>query len=103
MTDILCIGSVLWDVIGRCPDPMKHGFDRAGHIRRHPGGVAYNIAKALSNLNTMIRRKMKSFGFKMFLDGNVVITILVLKMKKIYIVGTQLMLAVSALPLLTNL
>ena len=51
MTDILCIGSVLWDVIGRCPDPMKHGFDCAGHIRRHPGGVAYNIAKALSNLN----------------------------------------------------
>ena len=51
MTDILCIGSVLWDVIGRCPDPMKHGFDRAGHIHRHPGGVAYNIAKALSNLN----------------------------------------------------
>ena len=51
MTDILCIGSVLWDVIGRCPDPMKHGFDRAGHIRRHQGGVAYNIAKALSNLN----------------------------------------------------
>ena len=50
MTEILCIGSVLWDVIGRCPDPMKHGFDRAGHIRRHPGGVAYNIAKALSNL-----------------------------------------------------
>lgn len=51
MTDIVCIGSVLWDVIGRCPDPMKHGFDRAGHIRRHPGGVAYNIAKALSTLN----------------------------------------------------
>jgi len=51
MTNILCIGSVLWDVIGRCPDPMKHGFDRAGHIRRHPGGVAYNIAKSLSNFN----------------------------------------------------
>ena len=51
MTDILCIGSVLWDVIGRCPDPMKHGFDRAGRIRRQPGGVAFNIAKALSNLN----------------------------------------------------
>ena len=51
MTDIICIGSVLWDVIGRCPDPMKHGFDRSGHIRRHPGGVIYNIAKALSNLN----------------------------------------------------
>ena len=50
MTDILCIGSVLWDVIGRCPYPMKQGFDRAGHIRRHPGGVAYNIAKALSTL-----------------------------------------------------
>jgi len=51
MTDIICIGSVLWDVIGRCPDQMKHGFDRAGHIRRYPGGVAYNIAKALINLN----------------------------------------------------
>lgn len=49
MTKILCIGSVLWDVIGRCPDEMKHGFDRAGHITRHPGGVAHNIAKALSD------------------------------------------------------
>ena len=49
MTDILCIGSVLWDVPDLVPDPMKHGFDRAGHIRRHPGGVAYNIAKALKS------------------------------------------------------
>ena len=50
MTDILCIGSVLWDVIGRCPDPMKHGLiARATFADTRV--VAYNIAKALSNLN----------------------------------------------------
>jgi hypothetical protein len=28
--DILCIGSVLWDVIGRCDVPMVAGNDKAG-------------------------------------------------------------------------
>lgn len=45
--DILCIGSVLWDVIGRCDTPMRHGADMPGRITRLPGGVALNIAMAL--------------------------------------------------------
>ncbi|UWR24704.1 PfkB family carbohydrate kinase [Sulfitobacter sp. S223] len=45
--DILCIGSVLWDVIGRCDTPMRQGSDMPGRITRLPGGVALNIAMAL--------------------------------------------------------
>lgn len=45
--DILCIGSVLWDVIGRCDTPMRQGGDMPGRITRLPGGVALNIAMAL--------------------------------------------------------
>ncbi len=42
--DILCIGSVLWDVIGRSPLAMRQGSDVPGRITRLPGGVAMNIA-----------------------------------------------------------
>ena len=45
--DILCIGSVLWDVIGRCPQDMRQGSDMPGRITRLPGGVALNIAMTL--------------------------------------------------------
>lgn len=45
--DILCIGSVLWDVIGRAPVAMPLGADRPGRITRLPGGVALNIAMTL--------------------------------------------------------
>jgi pseudouridine kinase len=45
--DILCIGSVLWDVIGRTDAPMRHGNDVPGRITRLPGGVALNIAMTL--------------------------------------------------------
>lgn len=45
--DILCIGSVLWDVIGRAPSRMRLGADVPGRIVRLPGGVAMNIAMAL--------------------------------------------------------
>lgn len=45
--DILCIGSVLWDVIGRAPSVMRIGSDVPGRITRLPGGVAMNIAMAL--------------------------------------------------------
>jgi pseudouridine kinase len=45
--DILCIGSVLWDVIGRCDMPMQAGNDKPGRITRLPGGVALNIAMTL--------------------------------------------------------
>jgi sugar/nucleoside kinase (ribokinase family) len=45
--DILCIGSVLWDVIGRCDLAMMAGNDKPGRITRLPGGVALNIAMTL--------------------------------------------------------
>lgn len=46
--DILCIGSVLWDVIGRAPLAMRQGSDVPGRITRLPGGVAMNIATTLA-------------------------------------------------------
>ncbi|MBK6466855.1 MAG: kinase [Rhodobacter sp.] len=46
--DILCIGSVLWDIIGRSPAAMRLGADVPGRIARLPGGVAMNIAKTLA-------------------------------------------------------
>ncbi len=45
--DILCIGSVLWDMIGRAPAVMRLGSDVPGRIGRLPGGVAMNIAMTL--------------------------------------------------------
>ncbi|WP_224814895.1 PfkB family carbohydrate kinase [Hasllibacter sp. MH4015] len=45
--DILCIGAVLWDIIGRSPSVMREGSDVPGRITRLPGGVALNIAMAL--------------------------------------------------------
>jgi pseudouridine kinase len=44
---ILCIGSVLWDIVGRSDRVMKAGHDVPGRIIRIPGGVAMNIAMAL--------------------------------------------------------
>ena len=46
--DILCIGSVLWDIIGRAPSHMRLGSDVPGRITRLPGGVAMNIAMTLA-------------------------------------------------------
>ncbi|SHK31912.1 Sugar or nucleoside kinase, ribokinase family [Shimia gijangensis] len=46
--DILCIGSVLWDIIGRAPSHMRQGSDVPGRITRLPGGVALNIAMTLA-------------------------------------------------------
>ena len=46
--DILCIGSVLWDIIGRVPAALRTGSDVPGRITRLPGGVAMNIAMALA-------------------------------------------------------
>lgn len=48
MTDILCIGSVLWDIIGRAPASLRLGSDVPGRITRLPGGVAMNIAMTLT-------------------------------------------------------
>jgi sugar/nucleoside kinase (ribokinase family) len=47
--DILCIGSALWDVIGRSPAAMRAGSDVPGRITTVPGGVALNIAMTLTH------------------------------------------------------
>lgn len=46
--DILCIGAMLWDVIGRSGRAMKTGHDVPGRIAHIPGGVALNVAVALA-------------------------------------------------------
>ena len=46
-SEILCIGSVLWDVIGRSASAMRQDSDVPGRITRLPGGVAMNIAMTL--------------------------------------------------------
>lgn len=46
--DVICIGSVLWDLVGRSDETMPWGADRPGRIRRLPGGVAMNIAMTLA-------------------------------------------------------
>lgn len=48
--DILCIGSALWDVIGRAGQSLPLGADVPGRITRAPGGVALNIAMTLARL-----------------------------------------------------
>ena len=47
-TPIICIGSVLWDVIGRTQTHSGLGGDVAGLIKEQAGGVAFNIAKLFS-------------------------------------------------------
>jgi sugar/nucleoside kinase (ribokinase family) len=47
---ILCVGSVLWDIIGHAVVPMGPGDDVPGRVRRVPGGVALNIAAALARI-----------------------------------------------------
>lgn len=48
LPDILCIGSVLWDIIGRSTSEMHVGSDVPGRITSLPGGVAMNIAMTLA-------------------------------------------------------
>lgn len=45
---VLCIGAMLWDVIGRAAQPMLPGADLPGRIRHIPGGVALNVAIAMA-------------------------------------------------------
>lgn len=47
---ILCIGAMLWDVIGQSFDRMKFGADMAGSIAQFPGGVALNVAISLAGM-----------------------------------------------------
>ena len=53
--EIICIGSVLWDVIGRTERDMPPGADRPGRIQRLPGGVAMNIAMTLARFGARPR------------------------------------------------
>ncbi|SDD78120.1 Sugar or nucleoside kinase, ribokinase family [Paracoccus isoporae] len=46
--DLLCIGAMLWDVIGRSSRVMAQGNDMPGRISHVPGGVALNVALALA-------------------------------------------------------
>lgn len=46
--DIACVGSALWDIIARTDNPMAPASDVPGLIDRQPGGVALNIAIALT-------------------------------------------------------
>lgn len=48
---VVCIGSVLWDIVGRSKRNMALSHDVPGHIERRPGGVALNIAMALASQN----------------------------------------------------
>lgn len=50
---ILCIGAMLWDVIGRSPRPMAGGADVPGRISHIPGGVALNVALAMARQGLM--------------------------------------------------
>ena len=45
--DVVCIGAVLWDWLGRTDTPLARGSDVPGRVARQPGGVAMNIAVAL--------------------------------------------------------
>lgn len=46
--DVLCLGAMLWDVIGRAPREMAAGQDVPGRIAHVPGGVALNVAVAMA-------------------------------------------------------
>jgi pseudouridine kinase len=48
MTLITCIGASHWDSIAQATHPIRPSDDVPGHVLRRPGGVAYNIARALA-------------------------------------------------------
>lgn len=46
--EILCIGAMLWDIIGRSFVVLDRGNDVPGRIGQVPGGVALNVAVSLA-------------------------------------------------------
>ncbi len=46
-TQIVCIGSILWDIIGRSSKKLTRSDDIEGHIEKLPGGVTMNLATRL--------------------------------------------------------
>ena len=60
---VLCLGAVLWDVIGRSPAPMGPGADVPGRIRHQPGVVM--VESRPSNHQTMARWKGSAVRLRM--------------------------------------
>lgn len=48
--EILCLGAMMWDVIGHASAALSVGEDAPGRIHQRPGGVALNVAIALAAL-----------------------------------------------------
>ena len=46
--DIICIGSVLWDIIGRSTYAMSLGSDKPGKIIKIPGGGSPKLSNGSS-------------------------------------------------------
>ena len=46
--EIICAGSVLWDIIGSADHLLSSKSDSPGRIERRPGGVSFNIGKQLA-------------------------------------------------------
>lgn len=46
--EVVCAGAVLWDVIGASAVSVPPGSDVPGRVARRPGGVALNVAAALT-------------------------------------------------------
>ena len=51
---IFCVGSIVWDIIGRSKIKMPFGADRPGNIIIVPGGVALNLAMKLRKNNMKV-------------------------------------------------
>lgn len=51
---IFCVGSIVWDIIGRSKIEMPLGADRPGDIIKIPGGVALNLAMKLRKNNIQV-------------------------------------------------
>ena len=51
---IFCVGSIVWDIIGRSNIKMPLGADRPGKIIKIPGGVALNLAMKLRENNIQV-------------------------------------------------
>ena len=48
---IICIGSILWDILGFSDEVLDRGSDKEGIIKKQPGGVAMNLAVRLRKYN----------------------------------------------------
>ena len=51
---ILCIGACHWDLTLQCNSGVIPGESNPVHSSRSPGGVAFNIARALSHLDCIV-------------------------------------------------